>query len=148
MYHEGSILYFPRFYFKNGAASKAKYFIVLKNVGDEVLLISLPSSIDHLPRFIDQQHGCLEIPDGNVCCYIFKAGNIITDNNWSFDLDTYLYGEQIDEYELSLLNDIYPIEDIDYEVKGTLLGNELANLLACFSNSASVKRKYKRLLNL
>ena len=146
MYHAGSIIYFPIFYFKNGARSKAKYFLVLKEVGSDLLLVSLPSSVDHLPRFVDQLHGCLEIPEGNICCYIFKAGQVICENEWAFERDTYLYGEYIDQYEINLLNDIYPIENIDFDIIGTLTKEELSAVCACFANSASVKQKYKRLL--
>jgi hypothetical protein len=146
MYHAGLILYFPNFYFKNGAATKAKYFLVLKEVGADLLLVSLPSSVDHLPRFIDQPHGCIEIPEGSICCYIFKAGQVITESQWAFAKDTYLYGEQLDEYEVSMLEDIYPLENIDYEIVGTLTAKELAAIIYCFANSATVKRKYKRLL--
>ncbi|WP_448698187.1 hypothetical protein ACFGVR_15310 [Mucilaginibacter sp. AW1-3] len=146
MYHAGSIIYFPIFYFKNGGRSKAKYFLVLKEVEAGLLLVSLPSSIDHLPRFSKQVHGCLEVPDGNICCYIFKAGQGVCDNGFSFEFDTYVYGEYLDQYETSLLDDIYPIENIDFEIIGTLTGTELAAVTACFASSASVKQKYKKLL--
>jgi len=146
MYNAGSILYFPDFQFKNGKPSKPKYSVVLKALDEEVLLASLPSGVDHLPRFIEQSHGCMEIPEGRICCYIFKAGQVIPDSGWTFSLDTYLYGEWIDEYEISLLTDLYPIENIDYEIKGSLTNAELTALTACFAASASVKRKYKQLL--
>lgn len=146
MYHSGSIIYFPIFYFKNGDKSKAKYFLVLKEMKDSFLLVSLPSSKNHLPRFIEQIHGCLEIPDGNICCYIFKAGQAICENAWSFERDTYLYGEYLEQYEISLLNDIYPIKDIDFEIIGTLTKKELIDVITCFTNSASVKQKHKRAL--
>ena len=145
MYRAGSIIYFPIFYFKNGG-SKAKYFLVLKEMKDGLLLVSLPSSVDHLPRPIEQVHGCLEIPEGNICCYIFKSGKSVCSNGWSFGLDTYLYGEYLDQYEISILEDIYPIENIDFEIIGTLSVQELTAVIACFSNSASVKQKYKKLL--
>lgn len=52
MYSEGNILYFDPFYFKNGAESKPKYFLVLKRIGDHAPLASLPSSKMHLPNFV------------------------------------------------------------------------------------------------
>ena len=45
-----------------------------------------------------------------------------------------------------MLSDIYPVEGIDYEVKGQLKEKEFNDLVNCFKNSASVKNKYKRLL--
>lgn len=42
MFTPGNILYFTPFYFKNGAPSKNKYFIVLKDVDGQLVLASLP----------------------------------------------------------------------------------------------------------
>ncbi len=146
MYSPGNIIYFDPFYFKDGSTSKPKYFLVLKIIGDDALLASLPSSISHLPRGIDTVHGCIEIPEGCINCYVFKANTVITKNNWSFPLDTFLYGQWIDDYSIEMLRDIYPIADIDYQIIGQLTNHERTQLISCFSNSASVKRKYKRIL--
>lgn len=146
MYAEGNLIYFTPFYFKDGSESKPKYFLVLKVIDQNVILASLPSSVDHLPKNISSGHGCLEIPEGCINCYIFKAGKVITENNWSFPRDTFLYGQWIDEYKIDLLDDIYPIDGIDYEIVGKITNEEMLCLIKCFTNSASVKRKYKRLL--
>ncbi|WP_199139668.1 hypothetical protein [Pedobacter sp. ASV12] len=146
MYVPGNIIYFDPFYFKDGSASKPKYFLVIKLVGESVLLASLPSSVDHLPRNVEIDHGCIEIPEGNINCYVFKAGRNITSNDWCFPKNTFLYGQWLDDYEIALLNDIYPVENIDYQIIGKLTDAELANVIGCFLNSASVKRKFKRIL--
>jgi hypothetical protein len=52
----------------------------------------------------------------------------------------------LDTYEVALLEEIYPIESVDYEIVGKLTQQELKAIVQCFSNSASVKRKIKRLL--
>lgn len=148
MYIPGNIIYFDPFYFKDGSASKPKYFLVLKIIGSNVILASLPSSKDHLPRHLEINHGCLEVPEGNINCYVFKANNVVTTNNWAFPMDTFLYGQWLDEYEIVQLADIYPVDGIDYQVIGQLTGQELNKLIHCFTQSASVKRKFKRLLAL
>ncbi|MGN6398733.1 MAG: hypothetical protein ACTHMI_24410 [Mucilaginibacter sp.] len=147
MYTAGNLIYFDPFYFKDGSPSKSKYFLVLKVIDDKAILATLPSSVDHLPRTITINHGCLEIPEGCINCYIFKSNVMITKNGWAFQFDTFLYGQWIDDYSVELLNDIYPVEEIDYHVIGELTDTELKNVIECFKNSASVKRKYKRMLN-
>lgn len=41
MFQPGTLIYFNPFYFKNGAASKSKYFIMLKEIDDQYILASL-----------------------------------------------------------------------------------------------------------
>lgn len=147
MYTAGKLIYFDPFYFKNGSASKPKYFLVLKVVDDKVVLASLPSSKEYIPRQIQVEHGCIEIPEGCISCYVFKANVSITVDGWSFELDTFLYGQWIDDFEIEQLNDQYPVENIDYKIVGELTPEELQNVIKCFSSSASVKRKFKRMLS-
>jgi hypothetical protein len=146
MYVPGNIIYFNPFFFKNGSTSKPKYFLVLKIVNENVILASLPSSVVHLPGHLEVNHGCIEVPEGNINCYVFKANQNITTNNWAFPMDTFLYGQWLDEYEIELLEDIYPVNGIDYQIIGQLTTDELTQLITCFTKSASVRRKFKRLL--
>lgn len=148
MGNEGDILYFDPFYFTNGNSSKPKYFIILKLLGETSLLASLPSSKAFLPASIIKKHGCIDLEEACFNCYIFKARNVITTNQWSFPLDTYVYGQQIDEYEIAILKDIYPVQNLDYKIIGTLTDTEFRLLKECFATSANVKRKYKKLLSL
>lgn len=59
MYTPGNILYFTPFYFANGNQSKPKYFIVLASDGDNLVVVSLPTSQDRIPTFLDKKHGCI-----------------------------------------------------------------------------------------
>jgi hypothetical protein len=147
MGNEGDILYFDPFYFKYGNSSKPKYFIILKITGETSVIASLPSSKDFLPANIVKKHGCVEIPEACFNCYVFESGCLVTTNGWSFPLDTYVYGQQIDEYEISILKDIYPVEGLDFKIIGNLTSKEFSLLKACFINSANVKRKYKKMLS-
>lgn len=146
MYNPGKLLYFDPFYFKNKDDSAPKFFLVLKVIENNAILASLPSSQKHLPSNQELKHGCLEIPEACINCYIFEAKKPITKNGWAFNLDTILYGNWIDDYSVAVLTEKYPIEGVHYEVKGELLDNELQSIIDCFKTSSTVKRKYKRLL--
>lgn len=147
MFVEGTILFFDPFYFKNGNASKAKYFIVLKIIEDKIILASLPSSQDFVPNYVDKTTAeCIEIPEANFNCYLFAAGKVIASNGWAFPKNTFVYGQQIDVYETETLEEIYPIEGVDYEIKGEITKAVFDAMMLCFKNSASVKRKFKKLL--
>jgi hypothetical protein len=145
LYTPGKIIYFDPFHFKDGG-SKPKYFLVLKVVDDDAILASLPSSQAHLPTSQSIQHGCLEIPDSCINCYIFEANKPITKSGWAFNLNTFLHGLWIDDFSVSDLMASYSIENVEYEIIGELTDEELAAVINCFKNSSSVKRRYKKLL--
>ncbi len=147
MYSPGKILYFDPFYFKNGNTAKPKYFIVLHVDGGNTLLASLPTRSDHVPSFLPIKHGCINADDANFNCYHFEAGKPITTNDFAFEMPTFVYGSQVDNYQLDLLKEIYQVEDVEYKVIGTLKKDEFVNLIDCFLNSASVKRKFKAILS-
>ena len=147
MYTPGKLIFFDPFFFKDGSASKPKYFLVLKVINDEAILVSLPSSQSHLPADQEIKHGCLEIPDSGLNCYIFEANRPITKDGWSFKLNTFLHGLWLDDFNISELKANYSIENVDYEIIGELTDAELQNVINCFKNSTSVKRRYKRLLS-
>ena len=148
MFEEGIILYFDTFSFKNGNSPKSKFFIVLKNIDNQnMILASLPTSKDFVPSYIsDDTFGCIEISDANFNCFKFKAHHKITLNDWSFKSNTYVYGNQIDEYYKEVIYDKYPIEGIDYEIVGKLTTPIFNEMLECFRKSPTVKKKYQRLL--
>jgi len=145
MFTEGNIITLIHF-FKNGATAKHKYFLVLKNVGDHTILASLPSSVVHLPGFADKIHGCIDMPDSCISCYVFQQKIPVTKCGWYFDLDTFLYGNWLDDYDVRALQETYRIEGIEYEIIGQLTDAELENVRKCFRNSSVVKRRYKKLL--
>ena len=135
MYSPGRILYFVPFYFKNGNAAKPKYFIVLHNDGVNTVLASLPTRADHVPSTLEIKHGCLNLDEANFNCYHFEANKVIATNGWGFKLPTFVYGSQIDNYELSILKDDYQLESAEYEIIGMLKREEFKKLIDCFLNS-------------
>ncbi len=145
MYNPGTIIYFDPFFFKDGG-SKKKYFLVLKNIENKVVICTLPSSVPHIPEDMKGKHGCADHPQSGICCYILLAGKVITKNNFYFDVETYLHGHWIDEYPLDILKETYQIEGLEYEIIGELVPEEFEKIIECFKNSSIVKRKYKRML--
>jgi hypothetical protein len=141
-----NILYFDPFYFKNGNKAKAKYFLVLKIIENKAVITSLPSSKDFIPAFQEKEDGCIEIPTSNFNCFAIPTTTCVTECDKHFERKTFLYGANIDEYEIKMLKDVYPLENVDYIVWGKMKQCLFDDLLCCFRNSTSVKRKYKRLL--
>jgi hypothetical protein len=146
MYSPGSIIYFSPFYFPDGGEQKNKYFIVLQTSGENALIASLPTSIDHIPRNIEKRHGCIDHPEINFNCYYFKAGRPITTEGWGFPIDTYVYGPQVKTYDKKSFTEIYAVEGVDFEMMGRLTKSEFSALSGCIRNSVSVARKIRRLL--
>lgn len=146
MFEEGYIIYFDPFYFKNGNTAKPKYFVVLKNYDDTNILASLPTSKDFVPQNIKVDNGCIERPSINFNCFVISNALEVTECGKKFNFNTYIYGHQIDEYEVSMLREIYPLEDTDYVIWGKMKKGVFNALIACLKNSKSVKRKYRRLL--
>lgn len=148
MFTAGDIIYFENFYFKNGNTCKPKYLVVLGYAGNEIIIASLPTRTNNAPSLISKTHGCINIDDRNFNCYLFQAEKQICTNNFSFPLPTFIYGSQIEDYETKIFEQVYPIENIDYNIVGKLMQKELTAILDCIINSGSTKRKIKRLLNL
>lgn len=140
------ILFFPNFIFKNGATPKPKFFITLKNIDNEIMVVSLPSSQDFVPDSIKVE-GCIEYPERCISCFcFFKNTKICNDTGFKFVKDTFIYANYVDIYSLTKLSGHYPVKDIDYIVKGTLSEPYKTNLLNCLKNSHDLKRKIKKLL--
>lgn len=96
---------FTPFVFKNGARPKKKYYIVLKLMGDCLMMASLPTSKDHIPNDVTSKSGCINIPERLVNAYVFLPGNSVTDR-FSFVRPTFVYGEQVDEYSQKYLDEM------------------------------------------
>ena len=147
MFSPGQIIYFNVFFFKNGNTPKAKYFIVLAYINEEIIVASLPTRTNLAASLIDKPHGCVNIDDRCFNCYVFEQDKVVGQNGFCFPLPTYVYGDQVEDYQVGLMQDIYKIEGIDYEILDTLTESEFTSLVDCIKNSTTVKRKIKRYLN-
>ncbi len=70
---------------------------------------------------------------------------MIGQNGFSFDMTTFIYGDQVEDYEVEFLESNY-IEGVDYLVQDILLKGEFEAIIHCFRNSDSVKSKIKKRL--
>ena len=146
MLSEGNILYFDPFYFKNGNPAKPKFFVVLKNDGVNSIIGSLPSSKDFVPLEHTKDSGCVELPEINLNCFIISPTQIVTTNDKKFAFPTFIYSQQIDDYRLDYLKELYPNEGVDYDIWGKMKPRLFKDLIKCIKSSKSVKNKYKKAL--
>jgi hypothetical protein len=144
MFEERNLLYFEEYYFENGNPAKPKYFLVLKADSNGMMLISLPSSKDYIPASIEKKHGCINIPEMQIGCYFFQNNIPITECNFSFPLDTYVYAALITNQAITTIEYIYKPKD--YKLIGKLTQNEHQNILKCLKNSPNIKSKIRKLL--
>lgn len=91
------------------------------------------------------EHGCNNIDSINLCCYYFEPGRAITTNNFSFELPTFIYGSQIDNYNQAILKDVYRVEGTEYVNIGMLKREEYKNIIHCFAQSKTIKMKHKNI---
>ena len=149
MFSEGSVLYFTPYYFTKGdvGKSKNKYFVVIKDAGNDILVTSLPTSQDHIPSKYNHLDGCINIEDINFNCYKFPAKKIVSAcNGRSFPHTTYIYGANIDILNKSDLLNKYPNAGSDYRKEFALRSDILEDIKQCLKNSRCVKRAVKRCL--
>lgn len=141
MYAEGQLLRFDPFVFKNGAPGKPKFYVVLRHMGEDLMMASLPTSQDHVPGDLSDRTGCISIAERGVNAYVFAAGERVTDA-FAFPLRTYVYGEQVDEYSQTYLNAMgSEVEDL-----GMMPAERLEALRQCLKQSPLIKRRYFKLL--
>jgi hypothetical protein len=146
MYIPGTIIYFTPFYFSDGT-SRNKYFVVLAVVGSSLLIASLPTSKDHIPRSIQKKHGCIDDDKTMINCYFFEAGVIISEcGTFSFPRNTYIYGEQISFIDKNMMMSCYGKEGTDYIVSCKLSDVEFQSIKQCLKKSGVVKKKFREYL--
>jgi hypothetical protein len=144
VFQPGQVIYFNEFYFKNGNTAKPKYLIILGRFNDKVIVASLPTSKNNAPSLINTSHGCINIDDRLFNCYAFQPGCVICENGFSFALPTFIYGNQVEDYDIETLEAVYKIQGVDYEEMGVLKQSEYRAILDCIINSAATKRGIKR----
>lgn len=89
----------------------------------------------------------MEYPERCISCYLFPNGKeLCDDTGFSFPLDTFIYLDEIDDYDLKTFESVYPVEGIDYHILGSIKPIIKEELLNCIKNSSRVKRKIKKLI--
>ena len=141
MYEVGDLLKFSPFEFKNGNPAKSKYFIVLGHIDEKVMMASLPTSKDHVPVDAVVEHGCVDIKERGVNAYVFSPNDKVT-ATFSFPRQTFVYGEQVDEYEQKYLDEM----NSNVEHLGQIEAQTFQNLKDCLKKAQLLRRKYRNLL--
>ncbi len=146
MFEPGNLLYFNPFIFPDGGEPKPKFFVVLGEIDETVLLASLPTSKDHIPSDVEVKSGCIEISERMVNAYIFMANEVVTDNGFFFDKNTFIYGQNIKTYNsIAFLGQTTSGQTV-IEQKGKLKDEVFTALKDCLKNSDSVRKRYKQYL--
>ena len=146
MFEPGNLLYFNPFIFPDGGGSKPKFFVVLGEIDETVLLASLPTSKDHIPADVEVKSGCLEIPERMVNAYTFMANEVVTDTGFFFNINTFIYGQNIKAYSsIAFLSQTASGETV-IEEKGKLKDDLFSVLKDCLKNSDAVRKRFKKYL--
>jgi hypothetical protein len=146
MIEERNLIYFDPFYFKNGNTAKPKYFLILKQLSNKIIIASLPTRKDTVPSNEEVSFGCVELPDINFNCFVLQENMEVTECGKSLPEKTFLYGHQLDEHEIDLLKVLYPNEGCDYTIIGKMKSDIFENIIKCFKSSKTVKNKFKKVL--
>ena len=146
MFEPGNLLYFNPFIFPDGGDPKPKFFVVLGEVDETVLLASLPTSKDHIPSDVEVTSGCLEIPERMVNAYTFLANEVVTENGFFFEKNTFIYGQNIKTYNTAAFLQQQTTSQTEITEKGKLKDEIFTSLKDCLKNSDAVRKKFKKYL--
>ena len=146
MFEPGNLLYFNPFIFPDGGDPKPKFFIVLGEVDETVLLASLPTSKDHIPSDVEVSSGCLEISERMVNAYVFMANEVVTEDGFFFEKNTFVYGQNIKMYNTTAFLQQQIDGQIQISIKGKLTDDVFSALTNCLKNSDAVRKRYKQYL--
>lgn len=150
MFEEGNLLLFHPFLFKNGATPKDKFFVVLKELEENILLASLPTSKDHVPSDMEVKRGCLDRAERFVNVFVFLSGEEVATKDdgtrFSFSKNTFIYGADLDVYPTSQFELQERMAQTSIEKIGKLDDGIFGELLSCLAGSKVVKNKFRRLL--
>ncbi|HEY9082891.1 MAG TPA: hypothetical protein VIN73_06135 [Vicingaceae bacterium] len=148
LYSEGNIIYFDPFYFPNGQSSaKPKYFLVLRNKGDDTILASLPTRGLLVPEDKSKSNGCIELSDIKINCFAICNKTVVTTCRKKFPIQTYIYGHKLEDYKMNMLLDVYRVDGVDYHFFGKMKPNLFNKLIKCLKQSSTIKMKYLRMLD-
>lgn len=142
---EGDILHIEDFEFpkKGKVEKKNKYLIVLLDVGNAKLLLSLPSSQIYISPE-KKKPGCIHYEDQDISIYFFDKDEIIGINGFSFSKDTFIYYAQVFERSPSFLESYFHSGQLALLDK--LTKEAMIEVLYCAYKSRLVPERYRPLL--
>ena len=146
MFKQANLYYFADFKFNDGGDPQNKYFIVLKEMPDGVIIGTLPTSANKIPSFVTINHGCININERMYNCYLFQKDKSICKSGFCFDRTTFIYGSDIDYYMKEKMEKDYPIEGKHFKHEGELTEQEYKDIIECLCKSNAVKKGIQRKL--
>ena len=141
MYQTGELIKFSPFVFKNGNQPKPKYCIVLGQIDEKVMMANLPTSKDHVPSDAMVERGCVDIPERGVNAFVLYPNDKVT-ASFRFPRPTFVYGEQVDEYEQKYLDEMGSTVEHLGQIDPALF----QAIKDCVKKARLLRRKYRRLL--
>ena len=141
MYQSGELIKFSPFVFKNGNQPKPKYCIVLGQIDNKVMIANLPTSKDHVPSDAMVERGCVDIPERGVNAFVLSPTDQVTPS-FRFPRPTFVYGEQVDEYEQKYLDEMGSTVEKLGQIEPALF----QAIKDCVKKARLLRRKYRQLL--
>lgn len=141
MFQAGELIKFSPFVFKNGNQPKPKYCIVLGQINDKVMMANLPTSKDHVPSDVMVERGCIDIPERGVNAFVLHPSDQVT-SSFSFPRPSFVYGEQVDEYEQKYLDEM----GSTVERLGLIEPALFQAIKDCVKKAKLLRRRYRNLL--
>ena len=141
MYQSGELIKFSPFVFKNGNQPKPKYCIVLGQIDNKVMIANLPTSKDHVPSDVMVERGCVDIPERGVNAFVLSPTDQVTPS-FRFPRPTFVYGEQVDEYEQKYLDEMGSTVEKLGQIEPALF----QAIKDCVKKARLLRRKYRQLL--
>ena len=141
MFQVGELIKFSPFVFKNGNQPKPKYCIVLGQINDKVMMANLPTSKDHVPSDVMVERGCVDIPERGVNAFVLHPSDQVT-SSFSFPRPSFVYGEQVDEYEQKYLDEM----GSTVERLGLIEPALFQAIKDCVKKAKLLRRRYRNLL--
>ena len=141
MYQTGELIKFSPFVFKNDNQPKPKYCIVLGQIDDKVMMANLPTSKDHVPSGVMVELGCVDIPERGVNAFVLNPNDQVT-SLFRFPRPTFVYGEQVDEYEQKYLDEMGSAVEQLGQIDPVLF----QAIKDCVKKARLLRRKYRQLL--
>ena len=87
------------------------------------------------------ERGCVDIPERGVNAFVFNPSDQVT-SSFSFPRPTFVYGEQVDEYEQKYLDEMGGMVERLGQIEPSLF----QAIKACLKKARLLKRKYRKLL--
>ena len=105
------------------------------------MMANLPTSKDHVPSDVMVERGCVDIPERGVNAFVLNPNDQVT-SSFRFPRPTFVYGEQVDEYEQKYLDEM----GSTVEQLGQIDPALFQAIKDCVKKARLLRRKYRQLL--